>query len=226
MRTSTPVVVARLGPQVAPHARIRPMPSPTTENLRVRLPRALAGRLRELADEQGVSINTLMVALLAGTTGFSLAPPPPSPEPEPDNTAPADVLAEIRTITAAVKWSYARTMPQSPHDYAVREQCAKVGREDQFERVVTLIREHGYARTFGSTTYTYLNVDGRRLWTMGSPLSETTILNRAVLQCLRCGAQPCPPPCITGGDHDWPTELPEGYLRHLQRQHDKEGTTR
>jgi hypothetical protein len=74
-------------------------------------------------------------------------------------------------------------MPEQPHEYAVRERCADVGLEAEFEWLVQAIRKHGYQGTHGQTTYTYPNLTGddgieRRYWTMGSPLPETTILNR------------------------------------------------
>jgi hypothetical protein len=48
------------------------MAPPTATNVRVRLPKGLAERVRELADEQGVSINTLLATIIAGSVGFDL----------------------------------------------------------------------------------------------------------------------------------------------------------
>lgn len=62
--------------------------APTATNLRLRLPKALAERVRELADEQGVSINTLLVALVAGSVSFDLRPDP-EPTDQPTKEAPA-----------------------------------------------------------------------------------------------------------------------------------------
>jgi predicted HicB family RNase H-like nuclease len=53
---------------------MEPVPPTTSNNLRVRLPLALTERLRELADENGVSMNTLLVSVIAGSVGFSLTP--------------------------------------------------------------------------------------------------------------------------------------------------------
>jgi hypothetical protein len=41
-----------------------------------------------------------------------------------------------------------------------------------------VIRELGEPATFFSRSYLYLHIDGRRYWTMGSPVPETTVLNR------------------------------------------------
>jgi hypothetical protein len=101
-----------------------------------------------------------------------------------DGIAAADFERVKRFITDYAErsgWTFAKTMPDKPHEYAVRARSADLGKEHEFVWVVQAIREHGYKRKFGSTTYTYLNVDGGRYWTMGNPLPETTILNRAPL---------------------------------------------
>jgi hypothetical protein len=43
------------------------------------------------------------------------------------------------------------------------------------------VRRHGYRKVYGRATYTYLDIDGWQYWTMGSPLSETILINRARL---------------------------------------------
>jgi hypothetical protein len=58
-----------------------------------------------------------------------------------------------RGFVARAPWRFAKTMSHIPHEYTVR----------------------------GQTTYTYLNIDGQRYWTMGAPLEATVIINRALL---------------------------------------------
>ena len=55
-----------------------------------------------------------------------------------------------------------------PHEYTVREWHQDAGTEPEFEAMVQRIREHGYEDTFGKRTFTYLEVDGWRYWTMGN----------------------------------------------------------
>jgi hypothetical protein len=43
----------------------------THPSVHVRLPAALIDRLHQLADEQGVSLNALLLALIAGSVGFT-----------------------------------------------------------------------------------------------------------------------------------------------------------
>ncbi len=82
-----------------------------------------------------------------------------------------------RAFVARAPWRFAETMPDIPHEYTVRGQTP----DEEFNAFVLLIRRDGYKRRFGNSTYTYLNIDGHRYWTMGAPLEATTIINRAPL---------------------------------------------
>jgi SAM-dependent methyltransferase len=68
-------------------------------------------------------------------------------------------------------------MPEHPHHYALRS--AWVGDPGTFEGLVLYIREHGRERAWGSRTYSYLDLNGRSYWTMGSPLAATILINAA-----------------------------------------------
>ena len=47
----------------------------------LRLPHGLRERLRQVAAEEGVSMNTLLATLLAGAVGWTLGPEPPRSRP-------------------------------------------------------------------------------------------------------------------------------------------------
>jgi len=51
-----------------------------SENLRLRLPKAMHDQLREMAESQGVSMNTLVVLLLADAMDFTFRTPDPPDE--------------------------------------------------------------------------------------------------------------------------------------------------
>ena len=91
--------------------------------------------------------------------------------------------AEFRQFIQHRKWRYAKTMPQWPHEYTVRK--FEDPEEDQalFEAAVLYIREHGEKRKFEPTgnSSVYVDIDGRQYWTMGAPVRETIVLNRAWL---------------------------------------------
>jgi hypothetical protein len=78
------------------------------------------------------------------------------------------------------RWIYAKTMPQNPHYYMLRNECAD---DDEFVRFATLIRQYGYRYKFGKAYYTQLNVNNFYYWTMGYPLINdrvrgTILINR------------------------------------------------
>jgi hypothetical protein len=66
-------------------------------------------------------------------------------------------------------------MPDQPHEYTVRGETA----DRDFDWFVLYIRQHGYRARYGGRLYIYLEVDHWRYWTMGEPVAETTVINRA-----------------------------------------------
>ena len=81
---------------------------------------------------------------------------------------------DLRRFVNDERWTYAKTMPLWPHEYLVRERVDEV----LFERVVDHIRTYGYVGRFYEKEITYYEESGLVYWTMGSPLKETTIINR------------------------------------------------
>lgn len=76
------------------------------------------------------------------------------------------------------EWTFAKSMPKIPHWYVVRNKCD----DDEFVEFVKYIRANGEARKFWRATYVYLDVGEYTYWTMGNPLDETTIINRALIK--------------------------------------------
>ncbi len=79
-------------------------------------------------------------------------------------------------------WIFAKTYASfCPHEYVVKERLAK---DDQliFEQIVSFIRKRGYTANYGRKgPNSYYTVDDYYYWTMGDPVEETNILNRAKL---------------------------------------------
>lgn len=97
---------------------------------------------------------------------------------------------EIEEFIRSHSWTFAKTMPQSPHWYVVKKKCRNA---HEFERFVLHIRKYGYRRKYKRSYYTSFDVgiDGviHYYWTMGCPLfivregkrtDYTIIINRAV----------------------------------------------
>ncbi len=81
---------------------------------------------------------------------------------------------ELRRFVDGEKWIFAKTMPDWPHEYIVRERVDG----ELFEKLVVHIRSHGYEGRFYLRKITYYEEDGLVYWTMGAPLEETVVINR------------------------------------------------
>lgn len=71
---------------------------------------------------------------------------------------------------------FAKTMPNIPHEYTRRREWKD---DAAFEWVVRFIRENGVQEKFGRKTFTYLYANGFKYWTMGNPVEQTILINRA-----------------------------------------------
>ena len=81
----------------------------------------------------------------------------------------------LRHFVDSCQWTFAKTYADTwPHEYIVRKNV----NEDLFVRLVGHIREHGYEGRFYRMRITYFEEGGLVYWTMGSPIEETTIVNR------------------------------------------------
>jgi len=85
---------------------------------------------------------------------------------------------KVRDFLSGCIWRFAKSMPEIPHWYIVR---ANVN-DSLFVESAIFIRKHGYKKRFGSRTYLYYDLDGYSYWTMGNPIEETTIINRAEIK--------------------------------------------
>ncbi len=87
---------------------------------------------------------------------------------------PAALPDVLRGFVDSIRWTYARTMPEWPHEYIVRERVD----QDLFVRLVVHIRGNGYEGKFYQKAITYYDDGGLTYWTMGAPVEETIIINR------------------------------------------------
>lgn len=83
----------------------------------------------------------------------------------------------IRQYIGKCQWTFAKTMPQWPHEYIVKGQCPLS--TEEFEHFVWAQRALGIPADWGPYRQPYLNIDGYKYWTMGCELEATTIINRA-----------------------------------------------
>ena len=85
-----------------------------------------------------------------------------------------------RKYIESVRWQFAKTYAETwPHEYTVRKWTPEQGQE--FIWFAQYIREHGTPRPFFKEIHIYLTVDEWEYWTMGYPIDETVVLNRALI---------------------------------------------
>lgn len=87
-------------------------------------------------------------------------------------------IEDARAFIAKSKWVFAKTMKATPHEYVNRKVISPT-EQAEFDKFVRFIRENGEKCLYWNKEYTYLLIDGWYYWTMGAPIEETFILNRA-----------------------------------------------
>ena len=86
-------------------------------------------------------------------------------------------LDNLRDLIARCEWTYAKTMPQCPHEYIVRGKCPLT--DEEFLYFVDKQRNYGKPERWGKYIFPYLHIDGYKYWTMGDTYENTVIINRA-----------------------------------------------
>lgn len=85
----------------------------------------------------------------------------------------------IRKYIASVRRIFAKTYAATaPHEYTLRKEKPEL--DVDFVSFVKLIRAEGYDAKFWNKTHRYLDVDGHQYWTMGTPIEDTILINRAI----------------------------------------------
>ena len=85
-------------------------------------------------------------------------------------------LAALRESVRELEWQFAKTMPQFPHWYIVRNPAI----EDVYVALFQATMEHGRWEYFFRRRVQYLYLDdGFKYWRMTNDLGESRILNRA-----------------------------------------------
>jgi hypothetical protein len=88
--------------------------------------------------------------------------------------SPEDFAQWFRRYRNQCRWQAAKSGP--PHEYTIRNWRPEF--EADFVRAIEGVREFGHPEHFYEQTYIYFRLDGLKYWTMGSPVSETVVLNR------------------------------------------------
>lgn len=89
---------------------------------------------------------------------------------------------KLHEMIARCKWTFAKSMPFAPHEYIVKDKCPLS--KEEFEYFVTMQRQFGIKERWGKYNNSYLYIDDYKYWTMGAPLEQTTVINRARVKIL------------------------------------------
>ena len=84
---------------------------------------------------------------------------------------------KLRDMIARCEWTFAKTMPWCPHEYIVRGKCPLT--EEEFLYFIEMQRNYGKVERWGKYITPYLYIDDYKYWTMGAPVEETIVMNRA-----------------------------------------------
>ena len=84
---------------------------------------------------------------------------------------------KLREMVARCEWTFAKTMPWCPHEYIVRGKCSLS--EEEFLYFIDMQRNYGKVERWGKYITPYLYIDEYKYWTMGAPVEETIVMNRA-----------------------------------------------
>ena len=88
--------------------------------------------------------------------------------------------AFIDAFVTERRWQFAKTYAKTaPHEYTIRDWKPEKVSQGHFDRFIDLIRQYGVIEKFWGKSNTYLYVGDHKYWTMGAPVNETIVINRA-----------------------------------------------
>ena len=88
---------------------------------------------------------------------------------------------QLRDFINSFTWTFAKTYAKiCPHEYIVKDKIHEQ-HHDSFVNVVRFVREKGFTAYYNNRAGRYYILDDHYYWTMGAPIEETTVLNRARL---------------------------------------------
>ncbi len=83
----------------------------------------------------------------------------------------------FQTWVDSVRWQFAKTYAKkAPHEYTITEWKPEL--DATFKQFVLFIRQNGQIDLYHGHPFTVLYMNGWKYWTMGSPVEETTLINR------------------------------------------------
>ena len=88
-------------------------------------------------------------------------------------------LTEAKQYIQSVRWQYAKTYVTAPHEYTVLDW--KPETKQQMIDFADFILDNGYKEQFYSKTFTVLQIDEYKYWSMDFPTTNTNLINRTFI---------------------------------------------
>ena len=85
-------------------------------------------------------------------------------------------LGEAKQYIQSVRWQYAKTYITAPHEYTVLDW--KPETKQKMIDFADFILDNGYKEQFYSKTFTVLQIDEYKYWSMDFPTTNTNLINR------------------------------------------------
>ncbi len=82
-----------------------------------------------------------------------------------------DLQKQTTALISSLDWTFAKTMPEIPHEYIVTDHYPKQSKE--INKLIEEIAKNGYAKPFYGKEYKYLEINGYKYWVIEN------IINRA-----------------------------------------------
>lgn len=80
---------------------------------------------------------------------------------------------KINKFINSVKWQFAKSMPEIPHEYIVTNDYPE--KSNEINQFIKEIKNNGYTKTFYNKEYKYLEINGYKYWAIENIINRTTI---------------------------------------------------
>ena len=85
-----------------------------------------------------------------------------------------DYVRYVESFLDCIAWTFAKTMPEIPHEYVVRGDLSTNGKVT-FDALNRYIKKRGCSGSFGSRSYKYLNLGRYKYWIIENILNREKI---------------------------------------------------
>ena len=83
------------------------------------------------------------------------------------------IMEDFEKLLSTLKWTFAKTMPDIPHEYIVIEDYPE--KSVEIKEFIDTIAKSGYAKAFYNKEYKYLDLYGYKYWAIDNILNRSKI---------------------------------------------------